>query len=77
MEFEFWEPILILYDNTQFPESHNIFGYYAGPALNKSDIDWSWVWTKEHGLLARYILQHDNRPTYKKSHMVPVSVDIK
>ena len=77
MEFEFWEPILILDDKTQFPESHDIFGYYAGPALNKSDIDWSWVWTKEHGLLARYILRHANSPTDTNRHIVPVSVEIK
>ena len=74
MEFEFWEPILILYDNTQFPESHNIFGYYAGPALNKGGIDLSWVWTKEHGLLARSILRHAHSPTDTNRRMVPVSV---
>ena len=38
-EFEFWEPILILYDNTHFPKSREIFGYYAGPATNKGAID--------------------------------------
>ena len=41
MDFEFWEPILILDDETQFPEPHYIFGYYAVPDLNKGDLDWS------------------------------------
>ena len=56
MELEFWETILIPNDKTQLPESRDIFGYYAGPAPNKGSLDWSWVWTKDHGLLARSIL---------------------
>ena len=74
MEFEFWENILIIDDKTQFPESHDLFGYYDGPALNKGAINWSWVWTKKHGLIARSILLHANSPTYTNRHMVPVSV---
>ena len=35
MEFEFWEPILILDDKTKFTDSREIFGYYAGPSPNK------------------------------------------
>ena len=77
MEFEFWEPIIIIDENTQFTESHNIFGYYAGPALNKGAIDWYLVYTKEHVLLTRFTLQHDNIPTYNNRHMAPVSVYIK
>ena len=76
MYFEFWEPIIILDEKNQFPESHNIFSYYAGPDHNKGAIDWSWVWTREHGLLACSILRHDNRPKDNNRHMVPVSVDI-
>ena len=38
MEFEFWEPIQILDDKTQFPDSREIFGYYAGPGPNKGAI---------------------------------------
>ena len=45
ISFEFWEPILILDNKTQFTDSREIVGYYAGPDPNKGDIDCSWVWT--------------------------------
>ena len=35
MECEFWDPILTLDEKTQFPDSWEIFGYYAGPDPNK------------------------------------------
>ena len=76
MNFEWWKPILILDDKINLPETREIFGYYAGPAPNKGAIDCSWVWTKEHGLLSRYVLRHANSPTYPNRHMVPVSGDI-
>ena len=41
MEFEFWEPILILDDKTQFHDSRDIFGYYTGPAPNKVALKFS------------------------------------
>ena len=73
MDFELWEPILILDDNTQFLDSRDIFGYYSGPAPSKGALGCSWVWTEEHGLLARSILRHPNIPTDPNRRMVPVS----
>ena len=73
MGFEFWGPIFILDDKTQFPESHEIFGYYSGPSTDKDDLDWSWFSTKEHGPPARSVLRHYDRPTYTNRRMVPVS----
>ena len=77
MEFEFWEPILIIDEKTQFNKSREIFGYYSGPAPNKGDLECSWFWTEEHGLLKRSFLRHSNGPTYTNLHMVPVSGEIK
>ena len=48
MKFEFWEPIIILDNKTQFTESHNIFGYYDVTAPNKG----------AHGLLASSVPCH-------------------
>ena len=39
MEFELWEPIIILDEKTQFPESRKIFYYYAGYAPNKGALN--------------------------------------
>ena len=72
-EFGLWETILIFDDKTQFPDSWEIFGYCTGPAPNKGNIGCSWVWTEEHGLLARYFLCHANSPTDPNRQMVPVS----
>ena len=77
MEFEFWEPILIFDDKTQFPDSWEIFGYYAWPAPNKGALGCSWVCTDEHGILARSILHHSDIPTDPNRWMVPVSGYIK
>ena len=77
MEFEFWEPILILDDKTQFTESRKIFGYYYRPDPNKDAPKCSWVFIKECGLLSRSILHHTNRPSETNSCMVPVSGEIK
>ena len=73
MEFKFWEPIIILYDKTQFPESCEIFDYYDGPAPNKYSLKFSWVWAEEHGLLARSVLCHAKIPTTLNYCMVPFS----
>ena len=73
MEFELWETILTLYDKTQFPDSLGIFGYYSGPAPNKGALDWSWVWTEEHGLLESSVVHYANIPTDPNRQMVPVS----
>ena len=77
MEFKFWEPIIILDDKTQIPESRKIFGYYAGPAPNKGALGCSWVWTEEHVLLENCVLRHANIPADHNRHMVLVSGDIK
>ena len=63
MEFELWESIIILNDKTQSTDSREIFGYYAVPDHNKGDLNYSWVWNDKHGLIARSILRHSNRPT--------------
>ena len=44
---------------------------------NKGAIDCYWVWTEEHGLLARSVLRRANSPTEPSCQMVPVSGDIK
>ena len=63
IELLLWESVLILDNKTQFTESRKIFGYYAGPAPNKGDIDFSWVWTVEDGLLAQSFLWRANSTT--------------
>ena len=77
MEFELLEPILILDEKTQFPNSREIFSYYDGPAPNKGAFDCSWVWIEEHGLLVRYVLRHSNRPIEPNHQMLSVSGEIK
>ena len=77
MEFELWEPILILDDKTQFHDSLEIFGYYTGTYPNNGAPDCSWVWNEEHGLLARYVLRHANIPPDPNCQMVLVSGEIK
>ena len=76
-EFKWWETILILDEKTHFTDSHNIFGYYAGPDPNRGAIDCSWVWTEENGLIARSVLHNANIPTDPNYRMVPVSREIK
>ena len=73
MEFELWDPILILDDKTQYPNPREIFGYYAGPDPNKGALGCSWVCTEEHGLLASSVLNQTKIPIDPKCWMVPVS----
>ena len=77
MKFELLEPNITIEDKTQFPESRDIFGYYAGNTPNKGAIDCSWVWTKENGLLLRSVPRYANRHIDTNRCMVQVSGDIK
>ena len=56
------ETILILDEKTQFTDSQEIFRYYDVPDHSKGGLNCSWVWTEDHGLLARCVLPHCNSP---------------
>ena len=73
IELVFWDPILILDNKNKFPKSCEIFGYNTGPAPNKGDINCSWVWTKEHGLIYCYVLRHHDITADPNRHMLPAS----